>query len=458
MGRDNKKKINKGQEKVNLKDIPLNWTEEEIINAYKNNSSSLEIKNANVEYKELYGSFTYMMKKNFSMTSEMLGIGTGYGYYFVSKVRLQKYLTTIREIFATTKRRMSDEVKISKNDLRERMKKLLQYEKRRMEILECDRNPEWDLIPICHMLHWCQSYKEKLSNIDRNVKGIVSMGDTLKKTVITKCKINWDNGIDILFRNDPISLSDVNSVCNEYDQLSHREKYNYSIAEDISAYKMKWNIEKVLEKITEKSNRIRSIRMDDMINDDLQVVCQMILEGSHILEGYGDMLQCLKKMEKKRVENKMGNIPPDEFEMICHIYMTKSISSESLENSEQNAGAANLGQSSRINRKNETGAKVRCEEALLKFHKNLKRVMNLGCESLNIRDKCFYEITSWLNRFCYVLEQIKLYRRFEVLLNNDAPLKKREGKADSEILRQSFEKLYDNHDIEEKTRTIFDGL
>ena len=64
----------------------------------------------------------------------------------------------------------------------------------------------------------------------------------------------------------------------------------------------------------------------------------------------------------------------------------------------------------------------------------------------------------WLNRFCYVLEQIKLYRRFEVLLNNDAPLKKREGKADSEILRQSFEKLYDNHDIEEKTRTIFDGL
>ena len=44
MGRDNKKKINKGQEKVNLKDIPLNWTEEEIINAYKNNSSSLEIK------------------------------------------------------------------------------------------------------------------------------------------------------------------------------------------------------------------------------------------------------------------------------------------------------------------------------------------------------------------------------------------------------------------------------
>ena len=110
MGRDNKKKINKGQEKVNLKDIPLNWTEEEIINAYKNNSSSLEIKNANVEYKELYGSFTYMMKKNFSMTSEMLGIGTGYGYYFVSKVRLQKYLTTIREIFATTKRRMSDEV------------------------------------------------------------------------------------------------------------------------------------------------------------------------------------------------------------------------------------------------------------------------------------------------------------------------------------------------------------
>lgn len=456
MGRDNKKKINKGQEKVNLKDIPLNWTEEEIINAYKNNISFVEIKNANAEYKELYSSFAHMMKKNFCITSENLGIGTGYGYYFVSTVKLEKFLETIRKIFISTKRRMNDEVKISKDDLRERIKKLLQNENRRMEILECDRNPDMRLVPICSMLDWCQSYKEELSGIEQNVEGIEHMGDTLKNTVLMKCKMNWYNGIDILFPKDPISLSYVNSVCNEYDQLSYREEWNDSINDDISAYKMKWNIEKVLGKITEESNRIRSIRVDNMINDDLQIVSQMILEGSLILECYGDMLECLKKMEKKRVENMIDDIPQAEFEMICHLYMTKAVSGDSKKNGEEKAESVNQGQSSRINIKNDASAKKSCEEALQRFHKNFNRVKALESESLNIRDKCFKDITNWLNRFCYIVERIKLYRKFEILLDNDTTVKKRKGKADSEILRKSFEKLYDNHNARKRSRLIFD--
>ena len=81
MGRDNKKKTSMAQIKRKLKEIPISWTKEEIMEAYGEYDR-------NIQYEELWHPFTDIMKDKFKETNALLKMGKGRGYYIVSKDRL----------------------------------------------------------------------------------------------------------------------------------------------------------------------------------------------------------------------------------------------------------------------------------------------------------------------------------------------------------------------------------
>ena len=85
------------QIKRKLKEIPISWTKEEIMEAYGEYDR-------NIQYEELWHPFTDIMKDKFKETNALLKMGKGRGYYIVSKDRLRKYCQVIRAIFNMEKR------------------------------------------------------------------------------------------------------------------------------------------------------------------------------------------------------------------------------------------------------------------------------------------------------------------------------------------------------------------
>lgn len=390
MGRDNKKKTSMAQIKRKLKEIPISWTKEEIMEEYGEYDR-------NIQYEELWHPFTDIMKDKFKETNALLKMGKGRGYYIVSKDRLRKYCQVIRAIFNMEKESLGEkEVCISKAVLRERIYGFLQNEEAQKEIFDLP-NIRVELSFItCSLLSSCYEFEERVDCIYQNIQGIRLIGGELLKTIIVNRKMDWYNGLDILFPNDSVSWSEFFEII---ERRAWYEKWSEAVVEDMNAYTDE-KYEADLCGIHKKCNRIRGIRLDNMIDADKEIIRQEILEGNNILENYIDIIG-----DEKTLKNQTGK--------------------GDMEN-DRLRGA------------------IIYQPAMEQFSTNLKKVKDLTKENPNLWDECYAKLVDWLNRFCYIIEQIAEYRKQEREADRNSGNKKRMKKEDAGDLMKKIKDQCDN--------------
>lgn len=177
MGRDSRKKVS--EEQVELKDIPIIWTQKEIVEAYEKYGANLRIRDSSVQYETLRRPFADMMNGNFKKTRAYLDVGSGLGYYFVSKDRLKKYLEAIGEIFMNDKHQChgDEKKKISKAVLREELKKYIQEKGRQVAEAPC---VEIQKMGLCSFLDECRNFQENKGNMEQSRQYVEGIGKSLK--------------------------------------------------------------------------------------------------------------------------------------------------------------------------------------------------------------------------------------------------------------------------------------
>lgn len=397
MGQNNKKKTSTAQIKRKLKEIPISWTKEEIMEAYGEYDRWIERRDRNIQYEELWHPFTDIMKVKFKKTNALLKVGKGRGYYIVPKDRLRKYCQVIRAIFNMEKESLGEkEVYISKAVLRERIYGFLQNEEAQKEIFDLPNIRGELLFVTCSLLHSCYGFEERVDCINQNVHDIELIGDELLDTIIVNRKMDWYNGLDILFPNDSVSWSEFFEIIERQEGY---EKWRWAVVEDMNAYTDE-KYEADLCGIHKKCNRIRGIRLDNMIDADKEIIRQEILEGNNILEYYIDILEDEKTLKTQTGKGDMEN--------------------------------------------NRLRGAIIYQPAMEQFSTNLKKVKDLTKENSNLWDECYDKLVDWLNRFCYITEQIADYRKQEREADRNSESKKRMKKENAGDLMKKFKDQYDN--------------
>ena len=237
MGRDNKKKTSMAQIKRKLKEIPISWTKEEIMEEYVKYDRWIEKEDRNIQYEELRRSLMNIMNFKFKNAKALLEVGKGRGCYFVSKDRLKKYCQVIRAIFNMEKKSLGEkEVCISKAVLRERIYGFLQNEEAQKEIFDLPDIRGELFFSTCGLLHGCYEFEERVDCTNQNVYSIGLIRDELLKTIIVNRKMDWYNGLDILFPYDSVSWSEFFEVI---ERQAGYEKWREAVVMDMNAYKDK---------------------------------------------------------------------------------------------------------------------------------------------------------------------------------------------------------------------------
>ena len=77
MGRDNKKKTSMAQIKRKLKEIPISWTKEEIMEEYVKYDRWIEKEDRNIQYEELRRSLMNIMNFKFKNAKALLEVVVG---------------------------------------------------------------------------------------------------------------------------------------------------------------------------------------------------------------------------------------------------------------------------------------------------------------------------------------------------------------------------------------------
>lgn len=397
MGRDNKKKTSMAQIKRKLKEIPISWTKEEIMEEYVKYDRWIEKEDRNIQYEELRRSLMNIMNFKFKNAKALLEVGKGRGCYFVSKDRLKKYCQVIRAIFNMEKKSLGEkEVCISKAVLRERIYGFLQNEEAQKEIFDLPDIRGELFFSTCGLLHGCYEFEERVDCTNQNVYSIGLIRDELLKTIIVNRKMDWYNGLDILFPYDSVSWSEFFEVI---ERQAGYEKWREAVVMDMNAYKDK-KYEADLCGIHKECNRIRGIRLDNMIDADKEIIRQEILEGNSILENYIDIIG-----DEKTLKNQTGK--------------------GDMEN-DRLRGA------------------IIYQPAMEQFSTNLKKVKDLTEENPNLWDECNAKLVDWLNRFCHIIEQIAEYRKQEREADRNSGNKKRMKKEDAGDLMKKIKDQCDN--------------
>lgn len=395
--RDNKKKTSMAQIKRKLKEIPISWTKEEIMEEYVKYDRWIEKEDRNIQYEELRRSLMNIMNFKFKNAKALLEVGKGRGCYFVSKDRLKKYCQVIRAIFNMEKKSLGEkEVCISKAVLRERIYGFLQNEEAQKEIFDLPDIRGELFFSTCGLLNGCYDFEERVDCINQNVHDIELIGDDLLDTIIVNRKMDWYNGLDILFPNDSVSWSEFFEIIERQEGY---EKWREAVVMDMNAYTDE-KYEADLCGIHKKCNRIRGIRLDNMIDADKEIIRQEILEGNNILEYYIDILEDEKTLKTQTGKGDMEN--------------------------------------------NRLRGAIIYQPAMEQFSTNLKKVKDLTKENPNLWDECCDKLVDWLNRFCYITEQIADYRKQEREADRNSESKKRMKKENAGDLMKKFKDQYDN--------------
>ena len=477
MGRDSRKKVS--EEQVELKDIPIIWTQKEIVEAYEKYGANLRIRDSSVQYETLRRPFADMMNGNFKKTRAYLDVGSGLGYYFVSKDRLKKYLEAIGEIFMNDKHQChgDEKKKISKAVLREELKKYIQEKGRQVAEAPC---VEIQKMGLCSFLDECRNFQENKGNMEQSRQYVEGIGKSLKDMFIVNRIMDWNSAMDILFENDSVFLDEVYKVYDIYtDPMEYRTKWRRIIESDVKDYKKKEYINKILNNIKAKCTQINGIRFDNMIQKDQELVGHQILKGAGILQHYIDMLECLRKLEVELANEqekdedsrnmRVGNsymkegILQEEWEIMCKLYVMKpqSVDSKDIDRSETLLSYRNQGDLHRA-----------MDQIMTYFEENFKTFIELEengdkfeiwedrYDTLNearkayrqILDECRQNIFDWLDQFCYVMKRVRMFRKFERKLDTNAKRSRREEKADAKTLWEEWEKLYDSRGTGDENR------
>ena len=84
------------------------------------------------------------------------------------------------------------------------------------------------------------------------------------------------------------------------------------------------------------------------------------------------------------------------------------------------------------------------QPAMEQFSTNLKKVKDLTKENPNLWDECYDKLVDWLNRFCFIIEQIADHRKQEREADRNSGNKKRMKKEDAGDLMKKIKDQYDN--------------
>lgn len=471
MGRDSKTKTDMEQEKVKLKAVQITWTSEEIVAAKK--EGWFYTPGEDISYDKLRRPFVDMMNKHFEKTKEYLNIGTGFGYYFVCKRRLIQYLDTILDIIINYGEQFEDnDLTMMKADIRAQMKKLVPNKKEKT-------NPPisgFDLIGLCSLFDECRKFSERKNSTEKSCQELKKIEEDLSSIIIVNTSMDWYNGMDVLGLKDPVSLKKVRNLLVECRQSKRREKWREAILMDMSKYKYEKYIGE-LEKIHPLMDRIRGIRLDNMSKNDQKFVAQQIIEGNDILEYYINVLTCLEILkDQDQTEYMPDTIFQEERDVMCNLYMSRTIEPDEEESNEQaeefdaqNQGESeesaletkvvdenNLGELDIKAKKSESNSEGKgsreYDQAASQFQKNFEILNDLKFDNLKLKNNYYQDIADWLDRFCYIMDRIRVYRKFETMLNSKTEEEKK--KMDIKILGETFGELYDSHKPERKQLAI----
>lgn len=245
---------------------------------------------------------------------------------------------------------------------------------------------------------------------------------------------------------------------------------------DMSKYKYEKYIGE-LEKIHPLMDRIRGIRLDNMSKNDQKFVAQQIIEGNDILEYYINVLTCLEILkDQDQTEYMPDTIFQEERDVMCNLYMSRTIEPDEEESNEQaeefdaqNQGESeesaletkvvdenNLGELDIKAKKSESNSEGKgsreYDQAASQFQKNFEILNDLKFDNLKLKNNYYQDIADWLDRFCYIMDRIRVYRKFETMLNSKTEEEKK--KMDIKILGETFGELYDSHKPERKQLAI----
>ena len=476
MGRDNRKKVR--EEQVELKDIPITWTQKEIVEAYARYGTMLRIVDRNIHYETLRRPFADMMNGNFKKTRAYLDVGSGLGYYFVSKDRLEKYLEAISEIFKNDKQQChgDEKKKISKAVLRKELKKYIQEKGRQVAEAPC---VEVQKMGLCSFLDVCRNFQENKGDIEQSRQYIEGIGKNLKDMFIINRIMDWNSAMDILFENDSVSSNEVCEAYNTYTDPDCRTKWRRIIESDVKDYKKKEYIDKILKSIKANCTHINGIRFDNMIQKDQELVGREILKGAGILQHHIDKLECLRKLEVGLTNEqekdgdsrnmRVGNsymkegILQEEWEIMCKLYVMKSqsVDSKDIDRSEV-----------LLSYRNQRELHQAMDQIMTYFEENFETFIKLEengdkfeiwddkHDTLNeakkayrqILDDCRQNIFDWLDQLCYVMKRVIMFREFEKELDGESKRSRRGEKVDAKTQWEEWEKLYDSRGTGDENR------